>query len=129
MNKYLRISVSVLLITAVIAGIALSQNKRLFDEEVAYYTELADSEVWCFLVQQPENHTWAFHKEYYNDVITEWERVTRIELRTQIAEHHDWKHGEYPSVIIIRIVESDRIIFFFHTIPDSPDAGVTYWKP
>lgn len=130
MNKYLSILTSAILVTAVIAGITLNRNKRLFDEEVTYYMELANSEPWCFLVQQPENHTWEFHKEHYDIVISKWERVTRTELRTKIMEHHNRELEEHSSeVIIIRIVESDMVIFFFHAISDTPDAGVIYWRP
>ncbi len=107
----------------------LNPHEKLFDEEVTYYTELADSELWCSLVRQPEEHTWEFHRSYYDVVISKWERVSRTELRTKIMEHHNRDLEEHSSgVIIIRIVESDRVIFFFHAIPDTPDAGVIYWK-
>lgn len=128
MNKYLGILISAILVTAVIADVALNRNKRLFDEEVAYYTELANSEPWCFLVQQPENHTWEFHKEYYDIVISKWERVGRKELRAKIMEGHALKCEYSGGIIFIRIIEADMVIFFFHPIPDSPDVGVIYWK-
>ncbi len=101
--------------------IAISQNERLFDEEVAYYTDLADSEDWCYLVKQPENHTWDFHKEHYALVISKWDRATRKGLRKRVEEQ--------SGITTIRIVESDLVLFFFHAIPDTRDsAGVTYWK-
>lgn len=119
----------VVVILSVSTFYILNSRKKLFDEEVTYYTELADSELWCSLVQQPEEHTWEFYKSYYDVVISEWERVSRTELRTKIMEHHNREVEDHSSgVVIIRIVESDMIIFFFHAIPDTPDAGVTYWK-
>ncbi len=135
MSRSTKIMLGVILTIVVFVGVRVyaeyqvkEQSRRMWDAEVAYYVALADSEIWCFLVQQPEGHTWAFHEEYYDDVIREWERVTRTGLRVQIAEHRDWKHEKYPSVIIIRIIESDKVIFFFHAIPGTPDAGITYWR-
>ncbi|MBA7474725.1 hypothetical protein ES707_10079 [subsurface metagenome] len=131
MNKNARMGLGAILAVAlsVSAFYILNPRKKLFDEEVTYYTELADSELWCSLVRQPEEHTWEFYKSYYDVVISKWERVSRTELRIKIMEHHNRELEEHSSgVIIIRIVESDMVIFFFHAIPDTPDAGITYWK-
>ena len=120
-TKILIILIVIISVSAALMAWRISPNERLFDEEVAYYTELANSEDWCYLIKQPENHTWGFHKEHYDLVISKWDRVTRKGLRKRVEEQ--------SGITTIRIVESDLVIFFFHAIPDTRDsAGVTYWK-
>ena len=128
-NTRMSLATILVVVLSVSTFYVLNPRKKLFDEEVTYYTELADSELWCSLVQQPEEHTWEFHKSHYDFAVITWKRVSRMELRTKIMEHHNRKVEDHSSgVVIIRIVESDMIIFFFHAISDASGAGVVYWR-